>query len=190
MKNNEFMRRQEGRARRTFINALFRSGLPPPTRHVLMTLCDRGMVSWPSEETLASETGLARRSVGEHLRKASREGWLCIEKRPSRWGRYSGNMYRLQVPDGVDQRQEMPTASAVGVDKDHGQFTTRPWANDGVSPGQEMPTNTKEEHKIEHGDENGTTYSSPKAIAEIIKRVASPELRRVLSAGAALRGVR
>lgn len=64
--------------------------LEPTTRLVLFALSTHAggdsKACFPSQATLATETGLAERTVGQHIGKAVQAGWLTKEKR-SRNGR-------------------------------------------------------------------------------------------------------
>ena len=74
----------------------------PTTRHVLQTLSlhmqEDGSSAFPSETTLATETGLTDRAVRAHLRCAQQEGWLerkLVARRGKNWKRY---IYRPCFP--------------------------------------------------------------------------------------------
>ena len=60
-------------------------GPGPTTRHVLLTLSlhmsERGDSCWPSQDTLAMETGLSLRAVKEHLKLAHQQGWISSRDR-------------------------------------------------------------------------------------------------------------
>lgn len=84
----------------TWRGAIADSGLPATTRHVALTLSlhmnERGGSAFPSHATLARESGLSDRAVGEHLRKLRDEGWLSVV---SCLGKV--NTYSAIVPDDL-----------------------------------------------------------------------------------------
>lgn len=61
-------------------HAVTRSGLPPTTRHVLLTLSiymdETGRSCFPKVEDLAEATGLSKRSILTHIDAAVAAGWL------------------------------------------------------------------------------------------------------------------
>lgn len=74
-------------------------------RHVLNVLAgygdEHGNEIFPSTDTLARATGMSRRRVEEHLRKAEADGW--IERTVAGSGRGWRRMtYTLHVPKGAD----------------------------------------------------------------------------------------
>lgn len=120
----------------TWRSALCESDLPPTTRHVLLTLSlhmnERGGSCFPSSRILAAETGLTRRTVESHLRKAVALGW--IEKAPQSRrsdGTFTPAQYRAMRPgerashgpgetdalpgetDDIDQGKEIPHRTSV-----------------------------------------------------------------------------
>jgi hypothetical protein len=81
----------------TWRSAITESGLKPVTRHVALTLSlhmnERGGSCWPSLATLAAETGLAVKTVREHMAALARTGWLERIDRPG-----SSCMWRARTP--------------------------------------------------------------------------------------------
>lgn len=75
------------------------------TRHVLLALSlhmnEKGGSCFPSTRTLSNETGLSRRTVEKHLRKAEGEGWLRRDAHGfsgQGWKRYE---YAAKVPQDL-----------------------------------------------------------------------------------------
>lgn len=95
----------------TWRSTICDSGLPPTTRLVLLTLSlhmnERGGSCFPGTRLLADETGLARKTVMEHLRIAADAGYLAVEKQgtgPGNPSRYSTAWPSTGNPDGpVDE---------------------------------------------------------------------------------------
>lgn len=54
---------------------------------------------WPTEITLAQETGLSERAVRDHLRAAEAAGWITRQLRRSPGSRWPHTVYQLQFPD-------------------------------------------------------------------------------------------
>jgi len=82
--------------------ALIMRGPPSPTTRLLLlvlgTHINREGLAWPSQSTLAEETGLSERVIPEHLETAEQLGW--IERTSSRdqgkaWRRHT---YRIRIP--------------------------------------------------------------------------------------------
>lgn len=80
------------------------SDLPPTSRHVALTLSlhmsERGDSCWPSQTTLAKETGLNPETVKDHLRRLNETGWLLkkVERSKDRCG--TKVYYEAVVPRG------------------------------------------------------------------------------------------
>lgn len=78
---------------------------PPFTRRMLLLALstygdERGRDIFPSTREVARATGMTRKRVGEHLRKAAEEGWL--QRRSIGQGQGWRRMrYRLTLPDSV-----------------------------------------------------------------------------------------
>ncbi len=100
--------------------ALRQSGLPPSTRLVLLALASYmdtdGTRAFPSQLTLARDTGLSDRTVRGHLARAIAEGWLvCIARGHRRGdGTTRSNSYAAKIPDHCTV--EKSTGGAVPVD--------------------------------------------------------------------------
>lgn len=91
----------------TWRAAITESGLPPTTRHVLLTLSlhmsERGENAFPSVETLAHETGLSKRCVITQLQKGEDEGWIrktVFGYTDRKWKRHR---YIPMIPEAVKQ---------------------------------------------------------------------------------------
>lgn len=82
------------------------SNTGPPsstTRHVLLTLAlhmdQAGASAYPSIRKLASETGLTERTVGEHLIKAERSGWITRKRWRDRGKNWAQLAYHARLPE-------------------------------------------------------------------------------------------
>lgn len=86
-------------------SAVLSSTLQPTTRFVLLTLgChmnDQGESCFPSIETLATESGLGRSTVIQHMGIAKDLGWIVSEKHGYQNSRWARNDYKISYPDGV-----------------------------------------------------------------------------------------
>ena len=97
-----------------------RSGLPAPTRHLLLSLGRRmdsdGGRCYPGTQTIASRTRLSERTVCTHLTLAETEGWLKRMPRGRAAGRaWRGHQYRPAVPGEVlKEIQYVITSGAEG----------------------------------------------------------------------------
>lgn len=87
----------------TWRAAILKSGLPPTTRHVLLTLSchinDAGESAYPSVELLATETGLSKRAIITHLAIAKQTGWIFITKHGFAGKKWKRNEYYPRLPE-------------------------------------------------------------------------------------------
>jgi len=83
--------------------AILKSGLPPTTRHVLLTLSchmnDAGESCYPSIELLCEETGLSKRAVIMHLQNAADAGWIAVDKHGFKGKKWARNEYKISWPE-------------------------------------------------------------------------------------------
>lgn len=135
--------------RRSFRDALRSSELRVATRGLLLALVNRGIRSWPSEQTLAVDAGMSERSVRNHLRRAEQAGWLVRERRPGRGGRFGHNCYQLTIPATFHQRQRVPV--------DQRQNVPPPAAKSAGHQRQNLPPNPTPEPNSE--PENSEPYA-------------------------------
>lgn len=129
----------------TWRSALCESDLPATTRHVALTLSlhmnERGGSAFPSQETLARETGLHTDTVKKQLRVLVDLGWLT--KAVSRLGRHRGTRveYHATVPEGiVNTGAENTGIKSTGV-----QDPQSTGAQDPVVQGSTTPVGTHQE---------------------------------------------
>lgn len=82
--------------------AILKSGLPPTTRHVLLTLAchmnEAGESCFPSIKLLCEETGLSNRAVITHLQNATELGWITVGKHGFGGQRWAAHEYRPAWP--------------------------------------------------------------------------------------------
>lgn len=100
----------------TWRGAVLKSGLPPTTRLVLLTLgChmnDAGESCFPSIEMLCDETGLSKRAVLIHIKVASDAGWILVDKHGYGGRKWARNEYQIAWPDHVG---DQPQGGACGA---------------------------------------------------------------------------
>lgn len=74
----------------------------PTTRHVLLTLSlymsEKGDSCFPSIETLTEDTGLSRRAVLSHIKKAREDGWIDRKLLGMAGQKWRRSEYRATVP--------------------------------------------------------------------------------------------
>lgn len=84
-------------------HAVLKSGLPAPTRHLLLTLScymnDLGDGCYPTVETLVENTGLSKRSIITHIAMAVDAGWLEKRLHGFKGSEWRNNEYRACFPD-------------------------------------------------------------------------------------------
>jgi len=75
------------------------------TRHVLLTLSlhmdSAGNSAFPSTRTLEEETGVSRKYVEIHLKKAMESAWIGVSIKGTSKG-WKGRIYRATLPDEVE----------------------------------------------------------------------------------------
>lgn len=90
----------------TWRHAIQESDLEPTTRFVLLNLSismnEKGEGCWPSIDTQAKETGLSRKTVIVHLKKAEAAGWLRVEQIRFRGQNWRHNQYFAVWPDRTE----------------------------------------------------------------------------------------
>ncbi len=83
--------------------AITQSGLPPTTRHVLHAISfhmnEHGEGCYPSEQTLAKETGYSRETVNRHISKARSAGWIEVRQFGFRGQKWRRNEYVARWPE-------------------------------------------------------------------------------------------
>lgn len=60
-----------------------------------------GTGAFPSEATLAAETGLSERAVGKHLKIASEDGWISRKLWRDKGKNWAGYRYSATLPKGL-----------------------------------------------------------------------------------------
>lgn len=94
----------------TWRSGITLSSLPPTTRHVLLTISlymnEKGESAFPSQAKLAVDTGLSARSVGEHIRRATSEGFLEVVKSIGQGQAWAQSYYEPCLPAAVIERME------------------------------------------------------------------------------------
>lgn len=107
-------------------SAICESDLAPTTRHVALTLSmhmnERGGSCFPSQETQASETGLAVKTVAEHLKILTEAGWLAKKVIRRGEGRGTRVEYSATNPPLTTGGQTTGGLTTGGYDDDQPPF--------------------------------------------------------------------
>jgi len=143
-----------------FERAIRRSSLPPPSRHLALTIAtwadiETGVIPerfQPSMRTLLESTGMSKGSMLSHLKRLETEGWITVDRPDAHTARteHVRNAYELAIPPAVQEElgQELtqPRSGAdpaqegarAGADLAQGQELTQ--AGSGADPeqGQEL----------------------------------------------------
>lgn len=133
--------------RLAYERAIRRSDLPPPSRHLALTIAtwadiDTGVIPerfQPSMNTLLAATGMSKGSMLNHLGRLENEGWITCD-RPSEHDartRHIRNSYGLAIPGGLGQEPTQPRSGAdpaLGQEIDQGRVRSRPRARSGADP--------------------------------------------------------
>ena len=143
----------------TWRSAVTQSGLPATTRHVLHVISfhmnEHGAGSYPSQETIAEETGYSRKSVNEHITKAVDSGWLKVQQHGFGGRKWRRNEYIASWPErDVDGTQieaggsngglqphvdEVVTLTAQGCNPDGVKVVTEGYTNPPINPPKNSP---------------------------------------------------
>lgn len=108
----------------TWRTSITESGLSAVARHVALTLAlymsDKGDSAFPSMETLADDTGLAKSTVVKAIRILEEAGYLIVMRAPGkRGGRTRVNHYRATIPRRTVTETTVPgTDEVVTSDSD------------------------------------------------------------------------
>jgi len=130
--------------------AIKQRGLKPATKQVLWQLCDRFHPDhgcFPSQETLAHDCEMSRRSINNHLEVLEARGLIRrVVRKNSKNQRHQSTNYLLafqfegdQIPETVDETSQKPCANIA-----HGAVCKKPQkpcANSGQSRVQNLHSN-------------------------------------------------
>ncbi|MCA1393770.1 helix-turn-helix domain-containing protein [Bradyrhizobium sp. IC3123] len=85
-----------------------RQKVEPPARKLLLlvlaTYADKHGICWPSQETLAEDTGMSLDTIQRHTKKLKNEEFLTIARPPKRRGQWQTFVYQLSM----SAREGMP----------------------------------------------------------------------------------
>ncbi|MBB4711155.1 DNA-binding HxlR family transcriptional regulator [Streptomyces luteogriseus] len=105
-----------------FERAIRRSDLPPPSRHLALTIAtwadmDSGVIAdrfQPSLSTLAEATGLNRATVQRHLDRLETDGWIGRDRPEQKRARveHARTHYSLTLPPGARRTEHLGAESA------------------------------------------------------------------------------
>lgn len=119
--------------------AICASDLAPVARHVALTLSlhmsEVGDSCFPSQQTLAHETGLCERAIRTHLRALENAGWLVMVRRGGRSG--DGHTWSSSYEATIANRKLMPVDSQSQPESEAPQP-----AYDDMSTGTPIPPRT------------------------------------------------
>jgi DNA-binding transcriptional ArsR family regulator len=101
--------------------AIRRSDLPPPSRHIALTIAtwsdmDTGRIPeryQPSLSTLAEATGLNRATVQRHLDRLEADGWIVRDRPEAKKARmeHARTRYSLALPPGARRTEHLGAES-------------------------------------------------------------------------------
>ncbi|MBR0931709.1 helix-turn-helix domain-containing protein [Bradyrhizobium diazoefficiens] len=78
-----------------------RQKVEPPARKLLLlvlaTYADKHGICWPSQETLAQDTGMSLDTIQRHTKKLKNEEFLSISRPPKRRGQWQTFVYQLSM---------------------------------------------------------------------------------------------
>ena len=122
------------------------SDLPKMTRAVLQTLStymDQDGKCFPSQTTLAADTGTSKRTIVKHIGYAEHAGWLKKDNVKSKRGTWGHNIYYATLPAKLDQRHESGCNQVNSVHE--------PGASGSASRVYEMHSNTPPNKHLNNG---------------------------------------
>lgn len=130
-----------------FERAVFSSGLPAPSRLLLLTLaahteaatCVVPAKFTPSLTTLADRTGLGRRTVVDHLDALDASGWLDRRKPDvaDQRSKRARTQYRLTIPTGAGAAPiDLPTSAGAAPALVQEPHQSNAFAGAGAAPNQ------------------------------------------------------
>ena len=109
----------------------------PTTRHVLLTLSlfmdENGESCFPSTRTLATNTGLSRRSIEGHLRTAAAVGWVTRSVAGMNGQGWKLHSYRAAFPENMGN--QIPHLIEKG-----GESGAKGGDSEGTKVGNDVPT--------------------------------------------------
>lgn len=123
----------------------------PTTRLVLLALStymnEQKTTAFPSTRTLASNTGLSRRAVEKHIRKARKEGWLAVSQQGRSGKGWKRNEYEISTPQPAKVENDVPHEGGE-PDSPRGQEGGEPHSHGGepraIKVGNDVPLNSPE----------------------------------------------
>ena len=127
------------------------SSLESTTRFVLFTLAtymDGQGYAFPGQEELAKASGLSPRSVGTHLRRAAKAGWILVKQTQRRGKKWTNNTYQATIPPTL--KREAPEDNAVVAD---GNLMRDGEATGSTVVRNQIPTNTPNNTPMNNGVE-------------------------------------
>jgi len=144
--------------------AIRRSDLPPPSRHLALTIAtwadmDTGLIPdryQPSMQVLLSATGMSKGSMLNHLNRLEADGWMVRDRPDVKKARaeHARTHYFLAVPPCA-RRTEHP-----GL----GQEMTQPRSGDDLAHGQEMTQGkVRSRPRPRSGADHKSPYESPES---------------------------
>lgn len=144
--------------------AIRRSDLPPPSRHLALTIAtwadmDTGLIPdryQPSMQVLLSATGMSKGSMLNHLNRLEADGWMVRDRPDVKKARaeHARTHYFLAVPLWARRTEHL------GL----GQEMTQPRSGDDLAHGQEMTQGkVRSRPRPRSGADHKSPYESPES---------------------------
>jgi len=111
-------------------------------------MSDVGESCFPSIDTISAETGLSRRAVIEHLRKAKDLGWVKVGLHGFRGQKWKSHEYTVAVPEG-GYAESPASEKAVTFAQEDGDFHDKKVVTEGnsISTRDNSPENSSKERE-------------------------------------------
>lgn len=133
--------------------AIRRSDLPPPSRHIALTVAtwadmDTGIIPerfQPSLRTLAEATGLNRVTVQRHLDRLETDGWMVRDRPEAKKARmeHARTRYSLALPPGARCTENLGAQSTQPLDAE----STQAGCTENLELGAESTTRVPKSHE-------------------------------------------
>jgi hypothetical protein len=136
----------------------------PTTRLLLLVLgthVNRDGLAWPSQKTLAQETGLSERVIPQHMASAEVLGWIERTSRRVAGQKWALHCYRIRIPPAGTERPSVPSLGEGTAPRSVPRAVPPP---DGTEPG----ANGTEPHAQGTEPERGGALNDVPSNTEVI----------------------
>lgn len=161
--------------------AIRRSDLPPPSRHLALTIAtwadmDTGVIAdrfQPSMNTLLAATGMSKGSMLNHLNRLEADGWIVRDRPDVKKARaeHARTHYFLALPSGARRTEHLGLGQeltqprsgddlALGQELTQSKVRSRPRARSGADP--KSPYESRESQNTSAARDSATTSGSSK----------------------------